>query len=81
MGVVDIVAPLRHGGANSGKICFIEPQGVLDTRDLPDAPSSGMPRESQAMFRDRTVCGLYKGPVGTGPGGQYSGKNRFIEKP
>ena len=44
---------------------------------MPGAPSSSTPRESQAKFRDRTVWGLYKGPVR----GQYSGKIRFTEKP
>ena len=42
---------------------------------MPGAPSSSTPRESQAKFRDRTVWGLYKGPVR----GQYSGKIRFTE--
>ena len=42
------------------------------------APSSGTPRDSQANFRDVTVCRrvLWE----PGPWGQYSGKIRFMEK-
>ena len=47
----------------SGKIRFIEPQGLND-------PCSDTPRESLAKFRDWTV---WEGPVGSGPVGQYSG--------
>ena len=36
-------------------------------------PSSDTPRESQAKFKGGIVC---KGPVGTGPLGQYSGSIR-----
>ena len=37
----------------SGKIRFIEPQGINGhRRPVPGAPSSGTSRESQAMFRD-----------------------------
>ena len=32
---------------------------------MPSAPSRGTPWESQVNFRDGTVSGLYKGPVGT----------------
>ena len=50
-------------------------------RYVPDAPSRGTPRKSQAKFRDDTVSGLYKGPVGTGPAGSVFGENSLIEKP
>ena len=49
-------------------------------RRAPGASSSSSPRESQTNFRFVTVWGLQKGPVGTGPAGQYSGKICFIEK-
>ena len=40
----------------SGKIRFIEPQGINGhRRAVPGAPSSGTYRESQVMFRDGTV--------------------------
>ena len=59
MRVVCIVIPLPHGCHYSGKIRFIEPQGVNGHRlPVPGAPSSGTPRESQAEFRDGTVWGL-----------------------
>ena len=47
---------------------------------MPGAASSGSPRESQAKFRDGTVWGLWKGLVGTGPAGPYSGKNYFYRE-
>ena len=48
---------------------------------MPGAPSRGTPRESQAKFRDGTVSGLYKGPVGTGPAGSVFEENSFYRKP
>ena len=54
--VVCIVAPFAPRGQYSGKIRFIEPQGVNGHRGpVPGAPSSGTPRESQAKFRDGAV--------------------------
>ena len=48
---------------------------------MPGAPSSGMPRESQANFKVGTVWVLKKRPVGTGPVGSVFGeKIRFIGK-
>ena len=48
-----------HGGQYPGTIRFIEPQGENGhMRPEPGAPSSGTPRESQAKFRDGTVCVL-----------------------
>ena len=44
---------------------------------MPGAPSSGMPRESQANFKVGTVWVLKKRPVGTGPVGSVSGK-KFV---
>ena len=65
----------------SGKIGFIEPQGINGhRRHVPGAPSSGTSRESQAMFRDGTVCVLKKGPVGTWPAGSILGKNSFYRE-
>ena len=55
------------GGQYSGKIRFIEPQGInWHWRPVPGATSSGTPR------------GVLWVP---GPLGQYSGKIRFIDKP
>ena len=48
---------------------------------MPGTSSRGTPRESQVKFRDETVSRLYKGSVGTGPRGQYSGNICFIEIP
>ena len=58
--VVGIVATFRLTGSRyPGKIRFIEPQGENGHRKpVPDAPSSGTYRESQANFRDGTVWGL-----------------------
>ena len=61
----------------SGKIRFIEPQGI---NGMPDAPSSDTSRESQAMFREGTVRVLYKGPVGTGPAGSVFGENSLYRE-
>ena len=57
-----------RGIGTRGKLFFIEPKGINGyRRSLPDAYSSGAPRErSQATFMDRT-----RG---------YSGKIRFIGK-
>ena len=66
----------------SGKIRFMEPQGINGhRRPVPGAPSSGTSRESQAVF-GTGPCG-YCRRVLLVPGlrGQYSGKIRFIEKP
>ena len=43
-------------------------------------PSSTMPRESQAKFRDGTVWGFYKCPVGTGPAGSVFGEISFYRE-
>ena len=49
----------------SGKIRFIEPQGINGLRrSVPGAPSSSTSRESQAMFRDRTRVGIVEGSCG-----------------
>ena len=59
--IVGIVAPYgsQGGGQYSGKVRFIEPQGVNGHRiPVPDAPSSGTPRESQAKFREGMIWGL-----------------------
>ena len=58
--VVGIIVPFAHrGGQYSGKIRFIEPQGVNGHgRPVPGPPSSDTPRESQAYFCDGTVWGL-----------------------
>ena len=57
--VVVIVDPLPQGCQFSGKIRFIEPQGVNGhRRPVPSAPSNCTPRESQTNFRGRTVWGL-----------------------
>ena len=47
---------------------------------MPGAPSRGTPRESQPNFRDGTVSGLYKGPVGTVPAESVFGENSFYRK-
>ena len=47
---------------------------------MPVAPSSGTPRESQAKFRDGTVWGLQKGPVGTGPAGSVFRGNSVYQE-
>ena len=48
------------GGLYRGKICFTEPKVVKGHRRLVlgAPPTSGMPRESQAKFRDGTMWGL-----------------------
>ena len=58
--VVGIVGPFAPRGVQySGKIRFIEPQGVnRHSRPVLGAPSYDTPRESQAKFRDGTVWGL-----------------------
>ena len=57
--VLGIVAPFAPRGSVFGKICFIEPQGLNGhKRPVPDVPSSGTQRESQAKFRGGTVWGL-----------------------
>ena len=48
----------------------------MGTGDLCRVPQAAYAKKSQAKFRDETVWGLYKGPVG-----KYSGKICFIEKP
>ena len=53
----------------------------MGTGDVPGAPSSGIPRKSQSKVRDRTVWGLYKGPVGNGSARSVFGEIRFVEKP
>ena len=62
--VVGIIDPLTHGGGGgqySGKIRFIDLQGVNGhRRPVPGVPSSGTTRESQAKFRDGTLWGLKK---------------------
>ena len=73
--------PLCHtGGRYPGKIVFTEPQVVHGHRRLvPGAPSSGTPRESQAGTGLRGDCrNVLLVPCSRC---QYSGKNRFIEKP
>ena len=52
-------------GQYSGKICYIEKAGLQDEGVatwlnvvVTTHPSSGMPRENQAKFNDRTVLGL-----------------------
>ena len=53
--VVDIVAPLPHGGRYPGIIRFIEPKGINGhKRPVPGGPSSGRSWESQEKFRDGT---------------------------
>ena len=59
--VVGIVAPFgpRGGGRYPGRIRFIHSQGVNgQRRPVPCVPSSGLPRKSQAKFRDGIVWGL-----------------------
>ena len=57
VGIVDLFAP--QGGQYSGKVRFVEPQGVNGHRiPVLGGPSSAKPRESQAKFRDRTMWGL-----------------------
>ena len=47
---------------------------------MPGAPSSGTPRERQSQFRDRTLSGLWKAPVGTGPAKSVFGENLFYRE-
>ena len=57
--VVGIVGPFAPRGSVPVEICFIETQWVNGhRRPVPDAASSGTPRDSQTNFRDRTVWGL-----------------------
>ena len=46
-------------------------------RLVPGAPSSGTPRENQVKFRDGTLRGFYKGPVGTVLAGSIFGEKSF----
>ena len=65
----------------SGKICFMEPQGIDGhRRPVLGDPSSGTSRESQAVF-GTGPCGYYR-RVLLVPGlwGQYSGKIRFYRE-
>ena len=82
MRVVGIVAPFSPRGVSiREKIRFIELQGENGhRRPVPGAPSSGTPRKSQAKFRAGTVCGLWKGPVGTGPVGSVFGGKSFYRE-
>ena len=65
-----------------GEIRFIEEPGVQDegVKCSFDPTSNGTPRESQANFRDGTVLGLLKGPVGTGPAGSVFWENSFYRE-
>ena len=66
------------GVGTRGKFVLSSPRVVNGhRRHVPGAPSSDTPRESQAKFRDGTVCGLYTGPVGNGPVGWVFGENSF----
>ena len=58
----------------SGKIRFIELEGING------APSSGISRESQALFRDGTVWVVWKGPLRTGPAWSVFGENSFYRE-
>ena len=83
MRVVGIVAPFALLGMGTRKIFVLaSPRGGGNgtRRRVPGAPSNGMPQERQTQFRDRTVWGLCRGPVSTGPRGLFLGKIRFIEK-
>ena len=76
--VVCIVTPLPHGGHYSGKIRFIEPQGVNGhRRPVPGAPSSGTPWESQAGTGPCGDCRRVLSVPGTR--GQYSGNPFYRE--
>ena len=64
--VVGIFAYFAPRGSAPGENSFYRAPGVWKhRRPVPGARSSGTPRESQAKFRDGTVWGFYKGPVGT----------------
>ena len=58
--VVDIVAPFVPWGVGTrGKFVLLSHKGVNGhRRPVPDAPTSGTPRESEAKFRDGTMWGL-----------------------
>ena len=59
MRVVDIVAPFAPRGSIFGENSFYRaPGNKWLRRPVPGAPSSCTLRESQAKFRDGTVCGL-----------------------
>ena len=69
-------------GQYSGEIRFNEPQGVNGHRRhvFCAPPSSGSPQESQAVFSDGTVWGLWKGSVSTGPAGSVFEENSFYRQ-
>ena len=66
----------------SGKIRFIEPQGINGhRRPLPGAPSKVHPGRAR-QCSGTGPCGYCRRVLWLpGPRGQYSGKIRFIEKP
>ena len=77
--VVDVVAPLPHGGLVPGKILFIKPQEVnVHRRPVPGAPA--ILRHDRVRQSSGTVWGLKKGPVGTGPAGSVYGDNLFYRE-
>ena len=82
MSCLVVLPSLPDGGQYSGKIRFIKPQGgkwaqEIYARCRQQRYAMGEPTN----FRDGTVLGLYKSPVGTGSAVSVIGENRFIEKP
>ena len=47
---------------------------------MPGVARSGTPRENQTNFRDGTMRGLKKGPVGTGSAGSIIGEISFYRE-
>ena len=71
---VVLLSSLLHGGQYSGKICFIEPQGIIGhSRPLPGAQAyPGIKVQVQDVVRVVFLPPLLNG-------GQFSGKIRFVE--
>ena len=79
--VMGTVAHFDQRCRYSEKCRFIEAQGINGhRRRVPGAPSSGTSRESQAKFREGTMWGLYKGPVGIEFVGSVFGETSFYRE-
>ena len=70
------------GGQYSGKIRFIEPQGVNGHRRLVPGDLAAIPHGRAKQSSGTGLCGDCRMVLWVpGPRDQYSGKIRFIEKP
>ena len=70
------------GSQYSGRIRFIELQGVNkhSTGDLCRVPPAAVRHEGQEKFRDGTMWGLKRGPLGTGPAASVFEENSFYRE-